>query len=265
MSFVTLEILDSINCPLLQGLFDPDMPNSPALWAVLRGSHSGKAVVDRFQNPSKCVLRTDAVLTYFSLNTEQAFLEDAIACFRELGPVWLVWPHKTSLLPPEINAAKIIHRLEFFELDPDSAALSTLRKHLPEGFTIQEIDQSLLERCEWRTEMEFYAGSMKNFLAQDFGLCMMQGNQIIVEAYASALGKTKAEIGAITHAAHRGRGYAPITCAYLIEVCQQRGYLAYWSCDADHTASIRVAQKLGFQQERAYQIYVYDPYVWNMT
>jgi hypothetical protein len=40
----------------------------------------------------------------------------------------------------------------------------------------------------------------------------------------------------------------------LIEECEQRGYQAYWSCDADHTASIRVAQKLGFQHKHTYQI-----------
>jgi len=91
------------------------------------------------------------------------------------------------------------------------------------------------------------------------GLCIMLKDDIVVEAYASALGKTRAEIGAITHEAFRGLGFAPIACAYLIEACWQKGYQAYWSCDADHTASIRVAQKLGFQQRRAYRIYEYDP------
>ena len=58
------------------------------------------------------------------------------------------------------------------------------------------------------------------------GLCLMQGNEIIVEAYASSFGHVTAEIGAVTHEAYRGKGYAPITCAYLIEACEQRGYHA---------------------------------------
>ena len=106
--------------------------------------------------------------------------------------------------------------------------------------------------------MEFYAGSLSKFLAHGVGLCLMREEEILVEAYASALGKTRAEIGAITREAYRGRGYAPIACAFLIEACQQRGYQAYWSCDADHLASLRVAHKLGFQQERAYRIYEYN-------
>ncbi len=121
----------------------------------------------------------------------------------------------------------------------------------------------MFERCKWRAEMEFYAGSMKHFLSHGIGICMLQGDdageyfRIVVEAYASSLGKTRAEIGAITHEKFRGHGYAPIACAFLIEACEKLGYQAYWSCDAGHTASIRVARKLGFKYETPYLIYEY--------
>ena len=106
--------------------------------------------------------------------------------------------------------------------------------------------------------MEFYAGSLENFLRHGIGLCMMKGEEIIVETYASALGKLRAEIGAITMEKYRGRGYASIACSYLIQECEQRGYQAYWSCDADHIASIQAARKLGFRKERAYSIFEYE-------
>lgn len=91
------------------------------------------------------------------------------------------------------------------------------------------------------------------------GLCLMQGDEIIVEAYVSSFGDRTAEIGAVTREAYRGRGYASIACAYLIEACEQRGYQPYWSCDADNLASIQVARKLGFRHEQAYQILEYSP------
>lgn len=242
----------------LQELFDPDLPNCPALWAVLKGNYSGKALVDDEHQPSQCVLRTDAALSYFSRNTSQAFLDEAVDRFKKVGSVWLVWPQSTSLLPPAIENGKIIERLEFYDYDPKSEVLSKLRSQLPEGYTIQRIDRKRFEKCDWRTEMEFYAGSASSFLKHGIGLCLMRENEIIVEAYASALGKTRAEIGAITREAYRRRGYASIACAYLIQTCENQGYQAYWSCDADHQASIRVAQKLGFRQARGYQIFEYD-------
>jgi GNAT superfamily N-acetyltransferase len=249
-----------VNIPSLQEFFDPDLPNSSALWAVLKGNHSGRAVVDNVQSPSQCILRTGAALTYFSDQTSQAFLDEAITHFRGVGPVWLVWPHKTLLHPPEIEGANIVNRLEFYKYDPHSEILAELRKGLPVGHDIRAINGQLLERCEWRNEMEFYTGSLSNFLLHGIGLCMMKDNEIIVEAYASSLGKTTAEIGAITREEYRGRGYAPVTCAYLIEICEERGYQAYWSCDADHIPSIQVARKLGFQRERAYQIFEYNSF-----
>lgn len=246
------------NDPVLHRLFEDNLPNSPALWAVLKGVHTGKAVVDLQRNPSQCVLRTDAALTYFSDQTSPTFLDKAIKYFRRAGSVWLVWPPSSTLKPPEIEDAKVIDRFEFYGYDPSSDGLEKLRKQLPTGHEMRTIRAELLGRCEWRDEMEYYAGSFNNFLKHGIGLCMLHENEIIVEAYASALGKTRAEIGALTHKDFRGRGYAPIACSYLIEVCEWRGYQAYWSCDADHTASIRVAQKLGFQHERAYQIFEYE-------
>jgi RimJ/RimL family protein N-acetyltransferase len=249
-----------VNDPVLQELFDPNQPNSSALWAVLLGNYSGKAVVDNVQIPSQCVLRTDAQLTYFSNQTSQAFLDEAIAHFRESGSIWLVWPHSTSLHPPENKSRNILDRLEFYGFDPQSEILAKLRRRLPVGYDIRMIDNQLLERCEWRAEIEFFAGSMSNFLLHGIGLCMMKDDEIIVEAYAFSLGKPWAEIGAITHKEYWGQGYAPIACAYLIEVCEERGYQAYWSCDTDNPASIRVAQKLGFLQENAYRVFEYNSF-----
>jgi len=245
------------NAPVLQELFDPYLPNSSALWAVLKGNYGGKALVDISSMPSQCVLRTDAALTYYSYQTGQAFLNEAIAHFRRNDQVWLVWPHKTNIHPPEVDQAVAVKRLEFFGYNSNSSIHRILRGQLPDGYAILEIDEQILERCEWRTEMEFYAGSLNNFLSHGIGICMLLGEDIIVEAYASSLGKTRAEIGAITHEEFRGQGYAPIACAFLIEACEKRCYQAYWSCDADHAPSIGVARKLGFQHERSYLIYEY--------
>jgi len=74
-----------VTSPILKDLFDPQLPNSPALWSVLKGNHTGKALVDEPQQPSQAVLRTDAVLTYYSIRTQQSFLNQAIAILRELG------------------------------------------------------------------------------------------------------------------------------------------------------------------------------------
>src|SRR5512136_1454024 len=62
-----------VNHPALPALFDPMIPDHPALWAVLKGRHTGRAMVDNVEHPTQCVLRTDAALTYSSRQISQAF------------------------------------------------------------------------------------------------------------------------------------------------------------------------------------------------
>jgi RimJ/RimL family protein N-acetyltransferase len=247
-----------IECPVdhpeLPRLFDEHVPNNPALWAVFQGRHTGRAVVDELLHPSQCVLRTDAALTYASRNISQVFLSLAIENFRHLGPIWLV---RTAGDPRTVDGYHILSRLEFYDYEPSSRIMVELRSHLPNAFNIQSIDMSLLKRCEWRDDMAFYCGSLENFIRNDLGVCLMRGEEIIVEAYASALGSPYAEIGAITHEPYRGKGYAPITVACLVEALEQRGYHAYWSCDVDNPASANVARKLGFKIEKPYEIWEY--------
>lgn len=244
--------------PALPALFDRAIPDRPVLWAVLNGRHAGRAWVDDAQNPSLCVLRTDATLTFLSRHIDQAFLSTAIAQAKKVGSVWLIWSPEMVPLLHAPRPARFTQRLEFFDNDPCSPVLADLRQRIPDGYEIRPIDGALLQRCEWRSDMAFFCGSLDNFLANGLGLCMMHGDEIIVEAYASSLGETHAEIGAVTREGYRGRGYAPIACAYLVRALEQRGYHAYWSCDSDNMASIRVAQKLGFRQGKPYQVLEYE-------
>lgn len=45
-----------VDHPALPALFDPLVPNNPALWAVFQGRHTGIALVDDLQKPTECVL-----------------------------------------------------------------------------------------------------------------------------------------------------------------------------------------------------------------
>lgn len=245
----------TVDHPILPGLFDPHVPNNPALWAVFLGRHAGRAVVDDRQHPTQCLLHTEALLTYASHGISQEFLAVAIEHFRKAEPIWLVRNQGDSPAPA---GYKLIPRLEFYDYDPHSQILANLRNQVPADFYLRNIDMELLKRCEWRNDIAFYCGSLENFLRHDLGICLMRGDEIIVEAYASALGDPYAEIGAITHEPYRGKGFAPITVAHLIAMLEVRGYHAYWSCDIDNPASTQVARKLGFIVEHKYEIFEYE-------
>jgi RimJ/RimL family protein N-acetyltransferase len=241
----------------LSALFDPDIPNNPMLFATLLGNTPGRAFVDDPNNPSYCMVRTNEALVFFSQQASQDFFDQGLAHARQFGHVALIWQSSTSTLQIP-KADKTIQRLEFSEFSSNNQSLAGMKNGgLPDGFEIRSIDKELLETCEWKEEIESFCGSMENFLSHGFGVCLMRGSEIISESYAPFVGVHNVEIGSVTREAHRGQGYAAITCAHLIQACLERGLQPYWSCDADNLASVNLARKLGFQNGREYEIRMY--------
>jgi RimJ/RimL family protein N-acetyltransferase len=62
------------------------------------------------------------------------------------------------------------------------------------------------------------------------------------------------ELGVTTQKAYRGQGFATITCAHLIRLCEAAGSHTYWDCVRLNAGSRAVARKLGFHNERAYKL-----------
>ncbi len=243
----------TLDHPGLMPLFNPTMPNHPVLLAMLLGDNPGRAFVDQLENPAHAVIRTQDGWAFFSQAAPQAFLEQGLAHLRTISHVILIWP-ATPLPATPPTANHVIQRLEFAApADAGSAPLPIV----PAGLSLRAIDKELLARCEWGPPMELACGSMEAFLAHGAGLCLMEGDEIIAEAYAPFRGTSTIELGVVTREDRRGHGYAALVCAHLIPICRQRGLAPYWSCDADNAASVKLAQRLGFGEPRPYTAQIY--------
>jgi GNAT superfamily N-acetyltransferase len=237
-------------------LFDADIPNRPMLFAILLGHNPGRAVVDDAAHPSQCMIRTNDALVFVSRQVEHEFLEQALTYFRRGGHVGLIWHPGVQALDPG-KADRIVPRVAFSECSAQGSDHARIEANLPGGFELCPLDLELLQRCEWKPAIQTACGSLENFLAQGFGVCLLNGDEIISEAYAPFWGEAEVEIGVVTHAAHQGRGYAALTCAHLVQECRRRGAEPYWSCEIDNLASAKLARKLGFTGERRYELRLY--------
>lgn len=70
------------------------------------------------------------------------------------------------------------------------------------------------------------------------------------------VGETYEDIGVVTEAAYRGRGYSSACSAALCREIQGRGRTPTWSTSPDNLASIGVAEKLGFRFVGPSELYV---------
>lgn len=242
--------------PALLPLFDPQIANHPMLFATLLDHNPGHAFVDDVAAPTQGMVQTNGRLLFFSQQADQSFFDEGVAHIKQTSHVALIWSataYPRLQIPP---ADKTIQRLAFPQHD-NTASLARFQRPLPAGLALRPLTKELLERCEWREEIESFCGRLDNFVAHGFGLCLMQGDDILSEAYAPFVGQERIEIGVVTNEAHRGKGYGAITCAALIQTCLERGLAPYWSCDADNTASAHLARKLGFHDEHPYEIRLY--------
>ena len=72
--------------------------------------------------------------------------------------------------------------------------------------------------------------------------------RIVSTAQTAAVTASYADIGVATDEQWRGRGFATTAASIVARRIQETGKTPVWSCGEDNIASLRVAQKLGFQE-----------------
>lgn len=213
--------------------------------------------MDDAGEPAQCLLVTSFLnFTFLGRSPGAAprpeWLAEAISTLRSTQDLYLNWPaHPTAQGGPPILPGKVQGGLEFRDRRPAPIV------PLPAGHQLQLVDGALFARCMWRDAIVTAFGTAENFLCHGIGLCLMEGDEICSEAYAVWRGAGRFEIGIVTAAARRGRGYAFMACQHLMRLCEAAGQPTCWSCFADNTASAHLARKLGYRTERADQWHYY--------
>jgi RimJ/RimL family protein N-acetyltransferase len=125
-------------------------------------------------------------------------------------------------------------------------------------FTLKRIDENTIKNSlEFNhTYYEEYWGSVSNFLANGFGYCVLHHETVASECTSIFVGNTMAEIDIVTHKEYRGNGLAFITAKAFINHCLQNGFIPRWDCDVNNFASIKLAEKLGFDNPTEYSVFV---------
>lgn len=250
-------------CPItsskLTSLFARGGPNDTMLFATLEGRYPGWALVDDPDLPSQAIVRTHYGTTFFGGRVTDGFLANAVDGFRLAGAVRLVVSERDfAIRSLPAGQSRVIKRLEFPTRKPSGDGVGRFLKSLPGTCRIVSIDRGLFARCSWHDEVLSACGTVDRFMTHCRSVCLMRNDEILSEAYAIFMGAGRAELGAITKEEHRGRNYAAIACAHLIEGYDRQGIPAYWSCHQTNTASIGLARKLGFRDEQPYRWIRYE-------
>jgi len=237
--------------PGLRALFDPADPASLRCYAVLDGHAAGRIFTDFPARPTWGVVQEAAFGSlYLGGEVNQTALYRLIANLRQEGEVLIgLWADDPcwTLLPsmPDYSG----YTLEFSQREGDQSLPA-----LPSGCELRRLDQSLIKEILGRNLLIHMYGSTQAALNWGYGLCLTRDGEILCEAFAGPAANGFIEIGVETHPPHMKKGYAVLTCAHLIREMDQRGYKTYWNCAKHNQASIALAHRLGYWNEKEYHL-----------
>ena len=177
---------------LVEPLFDRNTPNHPMLFSVLERRNPGNVFVDTIDRPSAGLVLTNSGTAFFGGDVRQTFVDQAILKARSKRAAIVIRSDEQDLPLPEPTVK--IERLEF-----RSCGSRKGNFELSSGCTVREMDEDILTRCNWKLQAIQSFGSIEGFLANGFGLCLMQGDEILSEAYALYVMQGEFELARIAH------------------------------------------------------------------
>jgi RimJ/RimL family protein N-acetyltransferase len=239
----------------MRAWFHADEPAGVRAEAALEGNMSGRIFTDDPTNPTWTILQETAYGTLYLVGAvTTALLAPLIADLRRESEVMVgFWPGDSRIelflpLEPEYDGRVY----DFFDR-PSGQRLDAYLGSVPEGCHIRPVDAELFTRL---ADYDTNAGTENIEIALQTGLgfCLMRDDEILCEALAKQLTSQIMEMGVLTHKPHEGKGYGTLTCAYLAQACEAKGFQTYWNCNGQNVGSLAIARKLGYRTEKPYRL-----------
>ncbi|MCE1201541.1 MAG: GNAT family N-acetyltransferase [Bacteroidia bacterium] len=251
------------------GLLEQVPFNNLFALAVLKGYVDGWVYVDNEHAPNAAYIQHPygmSLLAGYTDNQnfhkwlEQKMMNrDALRVKTE----WLqVFPEKWNQVISDLPGIKMIPSSEaektnlttFVELQTRVNFRFSRKKYdnidrplLPPGFNIEAVNAATFDSFEGIVVPKGFWNNSEEFLKGGAGFCVMEGDRAVATAFSAFLLDGFLELGIETRASHRGRGMAWHCCASLIDYSLRNGLEPVWACRLENTASMHLAQKLGFE------------------
>ncbi|MEI5908231.1 GNAT family N-acetyltransferase [Bacillus spongiae] len=172
-----------------------------------------------------------------------------------------------TLFSPSNEWTNVIHnlfgdqlrQLDRYQFDFNADKFLTLnREELSNDYSIQKINQTLMTKSEEFNEPYFqeYWGSVANFMKSGVGFGLKYHDAIVSECVSIFASTQYAEIDIATQSKFRGRGLAQKIAGKFIEHCLEKKIHPRWDCDVSNGASIKLADRLGFENPTTYAVFV---------
>lgn len=178
----------------------------------------------------------------------------------EKGKTWLIpaqmgWREHIAYWQPRSIISSTRYALKTAEVF-NITELTELIHAIPEEVKLQHIDNHLYQRIiaeEWCRDWCSQFRDADDYAKRGAGVAAMVNGELVAGASSYVIYHDGIEIQTDTRADMRRRGLAAACCAELIIDCVGKGIHPSW--DAANTASLQLAQKLGYSLIKPYGVW----------
>ena len=103
--------------------------------------------------------------------------------------------------------------------------------------------------------IESFWPSLEVFLERGFGYCVANRYAITSWCLSVFTAANRFELGVATGEGYRRQGHASLATAACLEHCLLNDLVPEWHCWEDNLASVKLAEKVGFEQRLSYPAY----------
>lgn len=138
----------------------------------------------------------------------------------------------------------------------DRDKLHALASGLHAPYVLQPLNQEIFQQtrvCGWARDLSSQFQDWENYHRRGLGMGVLLDGTLVSGASSYTVYRGGIELEIDTRPDHRRRGLALACGAGLILACLDRGLYPSW--DAQNLGSLALAQRLGYQFDRAYPVY----------
>ncbi len=242
---------DNPASPTVHSLFHTYPHSLPIIHAALEGSAPHRIFVDRPDAPQAALLWVQDAFFYLAGDPQSPALQVGLLpllfdrLLPEMSEPELVlfapdepWREAIDHLLAPKNAIRI-QRKQFAFNPRRFADLAASAPALPAGLALMGITADIAAKHP-------HLAPLADPPTRRFGVCVLDGEELICECTAVFVGAGQAEIDIHTREDHQGRGLAALAAREFIYLSLSRGLQPAWSCWPERETSIALAAKLGF-------------------
>ncbi|MBK5447313.1 GNAT family N-acetyltransferase [Bacillus sp. TH22] len=231
--------------------------NNVVLLSYLQG-HMGTAWVNDLENPTVAQI-TVGIFTFYVGDPNAKETEELLRNIPERILV-IVNSDEWKKRLEAFSERKIDKFLRYkFKRNPEvfnGSKLKSFITALPKGYELRKIDEHIVNNPTLHKVSEDFTSqfrSIDDYIDRGIGYSILYDGEVVCGASSYSIYDGGIEIELATDPNHRRKGLATVVSAALILNCLEQGKYPNW--DAANSTSAKLAEKLGYVFDKAYDTY----------